>query len=344
MEESKEALEKLKVAVNGGREFLEQSGTLPLEYVADSVCSVLRDVLKDLCLLIEERHKVGHSEKDKLVIHYTSFATLVSILHAFKSDENSSLRLYDSVHLNDPDEGKYLSRNLSLPKKYDWLREYDLLEEKEGILEEKEGTHAYITSFIIPNSKKDMSNNLVFWRTYGDEGKGCSLSLPVPRSRLQKVLYGAKEVKRTVKVLSPALQALYPLVKACKERLRKDVSEKLAEIFWKALERFRYLYKSEAYEYEDECRFVIAESDIPDKNKICFEYQDRSSSPVRIRHYYEPEELGIKKLLVTDSLITLGPCVRPHPDNVRYYLETLLRRATLEGPEVRISKIPYRES
>ena len=34
-----------------------------------------------------------------------------------KDEQNASLRLYDSVHFNDPDEGNYFFRNLNLPKK-----------------------------------------------------------------------------------------------------------------------------------------------------------------------------------------------------------------------------------
>ena len=240
MEKSKEALEKLKVAVNGGREYLEKSGTLPLEYVTEIVFSALEDVLK---YLIAERHKVEESE-NKFVIHYTSIAALVSMLQdASKKeqergdkepepeptpgDEKSSLRLYDSVHLNDPDEGNYFARHFNLPEKYDWMGKKDV-------------SHAYIVSFILPNSKEDMSNNLIFWRTYGQEGEGCSLSLSVPRSRLQKVLYGTKEVKSTAEALMPVLDLLEPLVKIDNPLIQ----EKLAETVWKSLEKIRYLYRS----------------------------------------------------------------------------------------------------
>ena len=197
MEKSKEALEKLKVAVKGGREYSEKLGTLPLEYVTENVFSALQNVLK---YLIEERHKVdkSESEEDNFVIHYTSIAALESMLqNASKGDKKSSLRLYDSVHLNDPDEGNYFARNFNLPKKYDWLGKKDV-------------SHAYIVSFILPNSEEDMSNNLVFWRIYGKEGEGCSLLLRVPRCRLQKVLYGTKKVKRTVKDLRSVLDLLEP--------------------------------------------------------------------------------------------------------------------------------------
>ena len=335
MEKSEEVLEKLKVAVNGGREFWEQSGTSHLEYlleyVTDSVYSALEDALK---YLIEECHKVEESE-NKLVIHYTSIGALVSMLkdacQKEQEDEKSYLRLYDSVHLNDPDEGNYFNRNLNLPQKYDWIKK-------------KEVSHAYITSFIYPPPpQKDINDNLIFWRTYGQEGEGCSLSLSVPHSRLQKILYGTEKVKHTVKYLRSALDLLDPLIKIRDLSIHTRIQENLARIVQKYLERIRYLYKNEAYEYENECRFVVAESNISDKNKIHFDDQEQNNSPGHIRHYYEHEDLKIDKLLVTGSVITLGPCV-PYPYNVEYYLKTLMERARLGGPEIKISKIPYRKS
>ncbi len=287
MGKSEKALEKLKIAVNGGQEFLKQSGTLPLEYVTDSVGPPLRDVLGGLCLQIEEQHKVheAKNEEDNLFIHYTSIAALVSMLQdASKDDKNgdnqSSLRLYDSAHFNDPNEGTYLSDNLNLLKRYKWLGKM-------------EASHAYITSFIIPNGKEDLSNNLVFWRTYGQEGAGCSLSLTVPRSRLQKVLYGPNKVKSAAKVLGVGLDSLDPLVRIRKQSLREDVRKELARTVWESLERFRYLYKSEVYKYENECRLVVAEESNslgPDKNKICFEDQGENKSPAHISRHssYQP--------------------------------------------------------
>lgn len=356
MEKPKKALENLKAAVSGGREFLKRSGNLPLEYVTEIVCPRLQEALKDLCLLIQKFHKVdeAESEENNIVIHYTSIAVLVSMLqdlsmepeHKDKEGEREDKeaepdsrkggkkalwRLYDSVHLNDPDEGNFFARNLNLPKKYDWL-------------EKKDVSHAYIASFALPNgeSKEDMSNNLVFWEIYGQEGEGCSLSLPVPRSLLQQVLYGPDKVKSTAKILKPILDSLEPLVKVRNLSIRKRVREILSKVVWEAMERFRYLYKSEAYKHEKECRVVVAELDIPEKDKIFFEDKNLNNSPIRIRHYYEHENLKIRKLLATGSSTMLGPRV-PHADNVCYFLNTLRQRARLDRQEIKISKIPYQK-
>ena len=174
-----EALEKLKIAVTGGRELLDKSRALPEEYATEIVGPLLSNALEDVCLQIEDRHKISEAESEQKnrVIHYTSICALVSILQdASEGDKQSSLRLYDSVHFNDPDEGNYLSGNLL--EKHVWLGKTDV-------------RHAYISSFITPDSEEDVPehDNLVYWRTYGREGAGCSLSLTVPHSRLQKVLY-----------------------------------------------------------------------------------------------------------------------------------------------------------
>lgn len=385
MNQTEGTMEDLQRIAKAGREYFDRYGELNLRwYVERFVMPVLKDVLKNLCLEIEERHKVDEpeDEKDNFVIHYTSIGNLVSMLkreaknrqNAAKNEQNkvkdeqnatedkqdvakdeqesskdeqnaigernASLRLYDSVHFNDPDEGNYFYRNLNLRKKYAWLGE-------------KRESHAYIASFILPdpkNKKRDMSDDLVFWRTYGKEGEGCSLKLRIPRDRLRKVLYGPNEVKCTGKDLRPVLEAIHPLVSIRKPSLKKEVREKLVEVIWKSLEKICYLYKSEAYEYESECRFVIPELEIEivDKDKICFEDQEQNNSTPRIRHYYEDDALKVKNILTTGSLITLGPCV-PYPynmsyyHNMSYYLGNLLRKAGLFGPEIKISEISYRK-
>ena len=345
--EIEEKMERLQILVKEGREHFERTGDLDLGYVTGFVIPILKEVLQGICREIEERHKLDEAEGD-FVIHYTSIATIVSMLQnasknkkdvseddqeSSNDDQNASLRLYDSVHFNDPDEGNYFARHLNLPKRYDWIDK-----------EKKDASHAYIASFIISDNKRDMSDNLVFWRTYGREGEGCSLKLCIPSCRLRKVLYGANEVKRSGQILRSVLAILDPLVNIRKRLLKEKIREKLAEAVWESMERIRYLYKSEAYEYENECRFVVAEPDIPDiSDKVCYEYQDRNNSPARIRHYYEDEVLEIKKILPSGSLITLGPCV-PHSSDVRYCLESLKRKANMYGPEIKLSEISYRKS
>lgn len=348
MSEAEENMEKLQKFVKAGPEYLEKNLELGMRYVTDSVVPVLKDVVKDLCCEIEERHRLNENEEKKqnFVIHYTSIGTLVSMLQqaaknkqnaakdeqkSSKDEKTASLRLYDSLHFNDPDEGNYFYRHLNLPKKYDWLGG-------------KKESHAYISSFIH-DPKKDMSDELVFWRTYGRDGEGCSLKLSIPSGQLRKVLYGPAEVQKTGKRLRSVLDSLSPLVSVSKSSLKEKIQkvrEELAETVWESLARILYLYKSEAYAYERECRFVIHKSDI-DESKICFEYQEQNNFSARMRHYCEDEALAIKRILPSDSLITLGPCV-PYRHDVCHCIEVLKRKADLHGPKIRISTITYRKS
>lgn len=347
MSEAEENMEKLQKFVKAGPEYLEKNLELGMRYVTDRVVPVLKDVVKDLCHEIEERHKLDEpGGNENFVIHYTSIGTLVSMLQqaaknkqnaakdeqkSSKDEKTTSLRLYDSVHFNDPDEGNYFYRHLNLPKKYDWLGG-------------KKESHAYIASFIISDTEGDMNDNLVFWRTYGKEGEGCSLRLRIPSGRLRRVLYGAVEVQKTGKRLCSVLDSLSPLVTVSKSSLKEKIQkvrEKLAETVWESLARILYLYKSEAYAYECECRFVTHKSDI-EEEKICFEYKEQNNSTPRIRHYYEDEDLAIKNILPSDSSITIGPCV-PYRSDVINCLEILKRRAKIYGPEIKTSKISYRK-
>ena len=332
--ELNEIVKSIKQDYSGKSSFEENLTELIISVVSPK----LQEILDDLCTkIVKNVHEIEGAES--MVIHYTSIAALVSILEdAAKkkvkkkddddNDENdeSYLRLYDSIHSNDPDEGNYLIRNL--PKKYDWLVTKNM-------------RHAYIASFIFSKNDEKVNDNLVFWNTYGQKGEGCSMLLHAPSSGLYKVLYG-EDKKDTIERLQVILDMLQPLVDIDNLTIRNKIQEELAKTIWKSLEKIRYLYKSDAYKYENEYRFVILESDI-DKDKIHMEYQDRNNFPARIRHYCEHDSLQTGKLFESGSIITLGPCV-PYRENVRDCIETLIKRAGLYGPQIKFSEIFYRKS
>lgn len=333
---NEEKRENLENAVKAGLEYCQkESNELVITYVSESVVPPLKAVLKDVVKEIQENHMFRDNER-KFVIHYTSIAVLLDMLQSSsKDEEDSSLRLYDSVHFNDPDEGKYLERNLK--KQFSWLQD-------QNGLEGPRRSHAYIASFIIPDAEKDekgMSDNLVFWRTYGHEGEGCSLFLHIPLHQLRKVLYGPDGTEQTGCTLRAVLDMLKPLVAIERQPLQQKIRSMLSAVVWQSLEEVRYLYKSEAYDYEKECRFVIPESAIC-KDNICFEYQERNNYPGIVRHYCEDKILKISTMLRSGSSITLGPRVSD-ADNVRYCLEILLKRKELFAPKIKISEISYRK-
>ena len=353
MEDYVRALDQLRRAATGGQDYLERSSPeFAFDYVTEIVCPLQRQALALLRRHIDDLHKLDEAEPTQdFVVHYTSIARFVSMLkdaaremnqERKKLDTDSKVetkkslwRLYDSVHLNDPDEGNFFTRNLSLPKKYFWLTNGRF-------------GHAYIASFVLPRSgsELDAENNLVFWQTYGREGEGCSIAMPLRRSLLQRVRYGTDEMKPIVRILAPALKSLAesmdPLVNIRNRQLQAEVREELAGVVWQNLEKYRYLYKDEAYAHESECRLVVPESDIENKDEIYFEPKDLNCPPLLIRHYCEHQELRIRELLATGSSITLGPRVS-NPENVCYFINELRRRAYLLPLRIKISRIPYQK-
>jgi len=127
----------------------------------------------------DKEHVIPDEEWGRIITHYTSIHSLVSMLQSASRDEKNFLRMYDSAHSNDPGEGNFLKRHLS--------KEYTSLIGDEA-------SHAYIASFVLSDDEKGKArDNLSFWRAYGRDGEGCSLSLPLAShlsKNLRKVRYG----------------------------------------------------------------------------------------------------------------------------------------------------------
>ena len=279
--------------------------------------------------------------KRKKFVHYTSIRTLVDILSAINRQADGTivpmgnLRLYDSIHLNDPDEGRYLLRNIAFESKYSWMEE-----PLKGIFSEesKESNtdNAYICSFIAGN---EVADNLVFWRTYGREGKGCSIECSVDPSKLSNVIYGKDNLANTIDVLRPILDCLEPIIRVADER----VCFLLAARVWNSLKSISYLYKSSAYKYEQEARVVELRSEI-DEKEIQLDFSESATGSPKVRHYIECAALHVDRILPSGAVVTIGPCV-PFAENIRKSLEILAGRSGLGGrPEIRISGISYRSS
>ena len=337
-----EKIKRLKAFVDAGLESFDKKGDLNPEYVDDILSPILNEMLKDTLHRIEERHKF-ENDQHSYVVHYTSIDTLVSLLEneiaystgCLNDKLNTSLRLYDSVHFNDPDEGNYIVHRLKSDGKYNWIYKDDIPYTHES------ASYAYIASFIMMNDEQTMHDELVFWRTYGREGQGCSLVLPIHNNLLRKVLYEDDEVNSTVRilleVLTPILDLLHPLAKTS-----DHIGKLLARIIWNSLAGIRFLYKDKAYKYEREARIIIHRSEIKE-NDICFEYDRKDNSSKYIRHYYQHQSLQISELLTSGSYITLGPSV-PYRYDVEYCIKSLLEKAMLRRKtQVRLSEINYRK-
>ena len=186
-------------------------------------------------------------------------------------------------------------------------------------------------------------DDLRYWRSYGNEGKGCSIRFPVRDIPFRRVLYGQEKVTRALDTLdlTSIWNVLEPLTTDRNERVGSAARDILSERIRRNITRILYLYKDDAYKYEQECRMVKAALEVAEGD-IRFEPLDEVASPHTIRHYYQDSALRIDNILVTRSLITIGPLV-PRPHNVMYYINTLLERAGLSGPKLKVSRIPYQE-
>jgi hypothetical protein len=331
-------LQSLKEIVRFAPSVYEDRETRNYEDFIRIVCNALKNAVNKICEDITKRHQ-DHGETHRFV-HYTSLSTLVSMLKKSAADSNDYLRMYDSAHFNDPDEGQYLVRI------------------SEGKLEcigtnTNSHKHAYITSFVPATGRdgRNMRDNVALWMAYGDDCRGCSIEIEFPPQQLSNVLYGEKQAEKTVplmvsilgKGLPIIMDAISPLMKVGDEPNIQKTKERIARIIWGEIETVCYLYKSEAYDHEQEWRFVMTEGKIQNEtnSEIKFEYNGDVKGREVARHYYEHEALSTRKILVTGTTITLGPAAGD-PYSLKLYLEDLLKKANLPGPTVRLSKTPYR--
>ena len=340
-------LRDLRAVATVGREAYDSRDTFDAEgFVTYVVRPRLTRILRTVANKIERRHAIDPVE---YIVHYTSIGTIISMLQAqidknnraelldnaqfadetFKTlaiGKGGSLRLYDSAHSNDPAEGEYLTQQLVLTRGHNWLQP-------------AKQNHAYLASFIIPERHADEAgDNLIFWRTYGDEGEGISLKIEPPIPYLRKVIYGGNELKRTIDDLDTVLQIIEPLGAIGDLSINLLLSDTIHE----ALGKVTHLYKSLAYQYERECRYVVLPNKI-NESAIKFDHQHGRNGSNQLRHYYETESLDIEAIFTSGSSITVGPCVENRED-VRNSIEKLTRRAGLLGPQVKLSEIVYRRT
>jgi len=350
--DQREALERLDAHVETGLRYFHDSHKSSLrQHARHEILPQLETILTNLHENLIRNHMfIDEDEADttpEFVFHYTSIGTLVSMLQAearrkshraaaIQSDQSktvtnivapgldASLRLYDSAHFNDPDDGNYLARHLNPSSVRRWLSPSTT-------------THAYVASFIVPDdpdNPDEASDNLVFWRTYGQEGEGCSLKLRTPKANVWRVLYNRNELVNTVEILTPVLECVAPLFDDDYPWLNDD----LARAIWKSLGILQYLYKSRAYRYENECRIVVPASEIL-SDTVEYEFDQDTG---HLRHYCVNEALEISKILSSGSSITIGPCVSDKDDLCRS-LDRLKIRAGLDGTKIKTSEISYRQ-
>ena len=339
MTDVEELIEDLRKILNLWRNFASQDAHVrdwqPNLQLDQVINPMVDKIVRAQFSQIEGCHDLSTSkESHQEIIHYTSLDTLFAVLRALDNGDDSYFRMYDSFHLNDPEEGQYLARFIDGPDDFHWLREQN-------------SPHAYVASFVIPNQQGNQDSrdedNLKYWLAYGRRGQGCSIRFPVKNNRFRRVLYGEDDAKRTIEKLDlcSIWNLLQSLIGSSDLKFGEAAQHMLADTIGKHFAALRYLYKDKAYSYEQECRLVKSALDVTE-GEVHFEQAGQMPLAHSIRHYYQDPDLKSDSILVTGSIITLGPLV-PRPRNVGYYIETLLGKVGLRGPRVEVSKIPYQE-
>ena len=308
-----------------------------------------QDTLNAIANVIAEKHQIQKPTDDNLmVVHYTAISGVISMLQDAEVDalnenpdkpRSNYLRMYSTVGSNDPGEGTYLNR--FLPNDIQGRNASDNVARSEPQKETHQ--YSYVASFIRPNDQgraHEAADNLVFWRSYGREGTGCSLTVQVPRHELRAVIYGEKDTKDNSARLTNEIGRLLAVAKRLEEKAGVSL-ESLNEAIDFAMERVRYFYKSEAYRYEQECRIVETPATIEGTAMRPFFEHSGPPGQERTKRYINNPMLAINKLFVSGTVITLGPRV-PNVQDTKEYMEQLLTEAGSIGSRVQCSEIEYR--
>ena len=199
--------------------------------------------------------------------HYTSLDAVYQIV---SSGPQGVLRLYDSVHVNDPSEGAATPEGTSIAdalgsitEALGLVRSFSSGAVSPIAYNAARFSTAYILSFLGTSDEEDPGDQLDFWRSYGRDGRGCSFTFfpylsgwPTQLvAGLRSVRYGiqeasdySKEIMLLLKIhnalsslvqdlpeLESALTAIHPSLEECFARrfLIKDsayASERGSEI------------------------------------------------------------------------------------------------------------------
>ena len=291
-------------------------------------------------------HPISESEDDELSLplaHYTSLEAMVSMLQA----PDGGLRLSDTSTMNDPEEGRATSEgSFVLHLLQDKMGENSWVSKRYGA--------AHVCCFVgierTDGRTIDAGDDLLFWRLYGIDCKGVSITIPpyvsrrlVERSMVGRVTY-ADELSMQMD-WSALLRFLKDLEELHSRAVDAHVWSKIsAEVLVACdpLFKQRFLWKRSHYEMEQEYRAVVFLSG-DDEEDARYSIRGKHVQYGRVRQYVQIPELKCVSILTTGSQITIGSNV-PEPDNARDALREVIKgSAAIPGAvSIRVSKVMYR--
>lgn len=303
------------------------------EYFSDEIESVLE---KHIHKQFKSREKLENT--GDVFVHYTSMKVIIKMLTQVKKeskekDDNAdgnkdipdaTFRMYHTESLNDPEEGKFAEKFYEqFTNQHKWINELNQNQLERG---------AFVSSFSkCPNNEED---NLMFWMLYGRKGRGCSIKIKLPSKRdnfiFEHIIY-YKSSNTDIWNFEGLMQSMEQFHEQFGNNY-SNVVDAICERFLISINRYFYLLKNSHYEHEKEYRFLATANETSDN---LFDVENIHE----IRRYINGPK--ITDCLITDSVITVGPCVR-FPHTAKICIKKLLKDANLPGPQVNISKVKYR--
>ena len=204
--------------------------------------------------------------KKKNFVHYTKASTLQFLL---QKDYTAKLRLNNAVYMNDPEEGQILKQI---------LYQLDQNNELKNLFEDTEDmkNYTYLTCF----SPYDKREELPMWVHYGDGGKGVGLVFHksffdgIDLYKVQYIDIKNFDIRKLHKKVQEKIIAIFELLR--EDEIKNNNHQEFKNYVNIILNYISYLFKDNAYAYENEVRIlnyrdynssdiktVLSENDIP---------------------------------------------------------------------------------
>ena len=291
--------------------------------------------------------QVGRPSEEEIsalyLAHYTSLEAIVSMLQT----ADGGLRLSDTSTMNDPEEGSATVEGRMI---------LHLLETefgKKSWLWQRYSA-ANVCCFVGISSEGgqsiDAGDDLLFWRLYGNDCGGVSLTIPPHVSRelvvgsiVDRVVYtDVASLEIDFGTLLPLLNDLIDLRSRTLEAGHWDnICIDVLPAF-DALFKQSFLRKRLRYEMEKEYRSVafLSENDHIEGRYV---HRGQHVQYGRVRYYVQIPELSCERIFTTGSKVTIGSNVT-EPDRAREALVGLINKSATAANvvSVRISNIRYR--
>lgn len=269
--------------------------------------------------------------------HYTSWEKTMAIMECI---DEAAIRLYNLEIANDPREGDVDRQEWrGLEEQAIWL------DKNEDASDMRSQGSAYGCSFSSGTkrdhkhpSTESVGDNLNFWRLYGNNGDGCSFMIPFRHENMYRVRYYNSEGHNVDGVDGQdeeVLKLFEQLLNIGKEIVEADPPNNVIHFVVRNLRRlrtaYRHLAKNHYYKDEQEWRMIRV---APESNDIHFDVADSRL----IKRYINGDPWN--SLLMSRSVITIGPCVRNQAAALAY-VEDRKRKLGLNATVV-VSDKEYR--